>query len=102
VRIEGKDKLNRSGIGTRIHVYPGGAIPDTVLTSPYGARNDLIGCREIASGYGYASCQPAEAHFGLGRNVSAVDIEVYFPHNGGSVIRRGVPVDGEIVIRPGE
>ena len=57
----------------------------------------LLGCREIAVGYGYASGQPAEAHFGLG-NQTEVDVEIVLPHGKGRVLRRGVRADRRLVV----
>jgi len=62
VQVVGK-KMNRMGIGAQVRVTRGG---------------ELLGWREIATGYGYASGQPAVAHFGLG-DVTQVDVEVKLP-----------------------
>jgi hypothetical protein len=93
-------KLNGAGIGARIYVYPAGKAP--AEAAPAGAvPAGLIGCREIASGYGYASCQAAEAHFGLG-NAEKVDLEIIWPHGGGRTVERNVAADAEVVVRPGK
>lgn len=89
VSLEGSGSINRMGIGSRILVYRAG-----------GADNpsELLGCREIAVGYGYASGQPAAAHFGLGTE-QQVDLVVVLPHGRGRVVRRGVAAGQHIVIR---
>jgi hypothetical protein len=88
VNIQAKQQVSLSGIGTRIHVYPAGKLGDAAA---------LIGCREIATGFGYASGQPAIAHFGLG-NVDAVDLQIILPHSGGTIERRGVKANERITI----
>jgi hypothetical protein len=58
---------------------------------------ELLGWREISTGYGYASGQPALAHFGLGE-VTRVDLEVKLP--GGKLIRvKDVQADRLHVVR---
>src|SRR5262249_34139562 len=69
VQVEGTKGVNRMGIGARVNVYSAGKL---------GRPGALLGCREIATGYGYASGQPAIAHFGLGKETS-VDVEVVLP-----------------------
>jgi hypothetical protein len=80
VQVEGTKGVNRMGIGARVNVYFAGK-----LGQPAG----LLGCREIATGYGYASGQPAYAHFGLGKEKKA-DVEVVLPHGKGKLTRKGV------------
>lgn len=80
VRIDGGKVTNRMGIGSRVNVYPAGKLAD---------RSSLLGCCEIAVGYGYASGQPAYAHFGLGDH-ETVDVEIILPHGKGTITRRGV------------
>jgi hypothetical protein len=80
VQVEGTDGVNRMGIGARVNVYVAGQ-----LGQPAG----LLGCRDIAAGYGYASGQPAYAHFGLGK-AEKVDLEVILPHGKGKWTRQGV------------
>ena len=65
VQVTGK-KMNRMGIGAQVRLYQAGQL---------GKRDALIGFQEINIGYGYASGQPAIAHFGLG-TTAKVDIEV--------------------------
>src|SRR5205814_2534186 len=47
VRVEGTRGVNRMGIGSNVKVYPAGRLGDPAA---------LLGCREIAVGYG---CGPA-------------------------------------------
>ena len=49
----------------------------------------MIGLRAIAVGFGYASGQPAIAHFGLG-DATTVDLEVVLPHGKGKIVRKNV------------
>jgi hypothetical protein len=65
VEVMGKDKLNRMGIGAQVNVYAAGT-------------KNLLGFQEISTGYGYASGQPAYAHFGLGEH-KRVDVEINLP-----------------------
>jgi hypothetical protein len=78
------------GIGSRIKVYQAGKLRQA------GA---LIGCREMAVGFGYASGQPAIAHFGLGKEVSA-DVEVILPHGKGTLAQKGVKANQRITLKP--
>ncbi|GIW79828.1 MAG: hypothetical protein KatS3mg105_1635 [Gemmatales bacterium] len=81
VRLEGKKRgMNRMGIGAKINLYRSGKAGDP------GA---FLGSREVAVGFGYASGQPAIAHFGLGSE-TAVDIEVILPHGKGKLLRRNI------------
>ena len=64
LRIQAGKGVNRMGIGARLNVYKAGRM---------GKPDALIGCREMAIGYGYVSGQPAIAHFGLGAE-EAVDV----------------------------
>jgi hypothetical protein len=80
VQVQAGKGVNRMGIGSRIKVYPAGKVGDAAA---------LLGCREIATGYGYASGQPAYAHFGLGA-AQTVDVEVSLPHGKGTLTRKGV------------
>lgn len=88
VRVEGTGRVNRMGIGSRITVYPAGK---------RGDRSARLGVREIAVGYGYASGQPAIAHFGLG-DIDRVDIEVILPHGQGTLTRNDVPANQSITL----
>jgi len=89
VQVQGPDGVNAMGIGTRLHVYPAGKLGD---------RTALIGCREIATGFGYASAQPAMAHFGLG-NIEEIDLEIVWPHGKGRTERKAVKANQRIVVR---
>ena len=90
VQVSASEPVNRMGIGTRIHVYPAGKL---------GSQADLLGCREIATGFGYASGQPAIAHFGLGSE-ELVDIELILPCGAGTHILEGVKVNQRITAEP--
>jgi enediyne biosynthesis protein E4 len=89
VKVEGSDGVNRMGIGCRVNVYAAGKLGESAA---------LIGSRDIAVGYGYASGQPAYAHFGLGRETS-VDVEVILPHGKGTVSRKGVKTNEVLVLK---
>ena len=85
VRVEGRT-FNRMGIGTQIHVYSAGS-----------EKRELLGFQELSVGYGYASGQPAECHFGLGDH-RLVDVECRLP-NGQRATRRAVTADSVVVIK---
>lgn len=87
VRVVGT-RMNRDGIGAEVFVRPAGR-PD-----------ELIGYQQISTGYGYASGQPAMAHFGLG-DVDRVDVEVRFP-GGGTVTKEDVPGEIRLVVEEPE
>jgi hypothetical protein len=88
VQVVGPAGVNRMGIGTRLLIYPAGKLGDAA---------SLIGCREIAAGYGYASGQPAIAHFGLG-DLAAVDIEAVLPHGKGKLTRKDLMANQRVTI----
>jgi hypothetical protein len=88
VTVHGGKQLSSTGIGTRINVYPAGKLGDA---------KSMIGCREIATGFGYASGQPAIAHFGLG-SVDLVDLQIVLPHGRGTLERKGVKANERMVI----
>lgn len=81
VRVTGK-QMNRMGIGAQVRLFAAGQL---------GKTGALLGFQEIGTGYGYASGQPALAHFGLG-TATKVDIEIRFP-NGKTLQRIGVTAD---------
>ncbi len=83
-------RVNRQRIGTRIEVYLPGRLGDSAA---------LLGCREISVGFGYASAQPAVAHFGLGKH-TAVDVRIVAPHGGAVRELRDVRADQRIVAHP--
>jgi hypothetical protein len=89
VQVEGTRGVNRMGIGSRVNVYAEGQV---------GQIAGLIGCREIATGYGYASGQPAYAHFGLGQAQKA-DVEVILPHGKGKLTQRGVTANQVLKVK---
>ncbi|MEA3210070.1 MAG: enediyne biosynthesis protein [Chthoniobacter sp.] len=68
VRVTGK-RMNRMGIGAQVRIYRAGKMGDAA---------SLLGFQEISTGYGYASGQPALAHFGLGAE-PRVDVLVTLP-----------------------
>jgi hypothetical protein len=88
VRVEGRGGVNRMGIGSKIKVYPAGKL---------GEPSALLGCREIAIGYGFCSGQEAIAHFGLGKTAT-VDIEVTLPHGKGKLVRKRVKGNQRIIV----
>jgi hypothetical protein len=88
VAVTGTGGVNRMGVGSLVKVYEGGKLGDA---------DALLGCREIAVGFGYASGQEAVAHFGLG-DTELVDIEVVLPHGRGKLSRRGVKAGQRIVV----
>lgn len=90
VEVEGDDKVNTMGIGSRVDVYE---------TGRAGDANGRIGSREIATGYGYASSQEAVAHFGLGDRTEC-DVVVTLPHGRGRLIRQAVKAIQRITITP--
>ncbi len=89
VSLEGKDGVNRMGVGAKLHVFPAGK-------AGAAAR---IGSREISIGYGYCSGQEAVAHFGLGKT-ERVDIEVELPHGKGKRTKKNVAANQRIVLQP--
>ncbi|MBW3541367.1 MAG: CRTAC1 family protein [Planctomycetes bacterium] len=88
VTVAGRGDVNRMGVGSRINVYRAGGL---------GEAKELLGVREIAVGYGYASAQPAIAHFGLG-DAEKVDVEILLPHGKGSVTQAGVETNRRVAI----
>ncbi len=89
VRIEGRDGVNRMGIGAKVNVYPAGKL---------GQAPALLGSREICIGYGYCSGQEAVAHFGLGAE-GTVDVEVILPRGKGTLMRRGVKANQVLTVK---
>jgi len=88
VVVEGKDGVNRMGIGAKVSVYPTG--------KPHDSAN-LLGVREIAIGFGYCSGQEAVAHFGLG-TVDALDVEVILPHGKGALRQANVRANQRMMV----
>jgi enediyne biosynthesis protein E4 len=75
VRVLGR-KMNRMGLGAQVRLYRAGQA---------GRQDGLLGFEDIGTGFGYASGQPALAHFGLGE-AAAADVQVRLPS--GTVISR--------------
>lgn len=73
-------RTNRMGLGTRLTVWNG---------------SQRIGTQELNIGYGYASGQPAVAHFGLGQT-KRVTIEASFPD--GRRVRQTVDANQHITL----
>jgi len=90
VQVRAGAGVNRDGIGTVVRIYRAGKL---------GEPAALLGCKEIAVGYGYTAGQEAVAHFGLGK-VEEVDIEATLPHNKGKLVQRGVKVDRRLTLGP--
>jgi hypothetical protein len=90
VQVQGSSGVNRMGIGSRVRIYPAGKLGDAAA---------LLGCREIATGYGYASGQPACAHFGLGK-LERVDVEIVLPHGKGTWTRNEVKANQLLMVKP--
>lgn len=86
IQVEGTKGVNRSGIGSKVKIYSAGGV---------GKESALLGCREISSGYGYASGQAAIAHFGLG-TAKQVDVEIILPHGKGKITQKGVKANQRI------
>ncbi|MCE9528439.1 MAG: CRTAC1 family protein, partial [Planctomycetales bacterium] len=80
---------NRMGIGAKLKIYPAGKLGDA---------SALLGCRDVATGYGYASAQPASVHFGLGK-VTSVDIEINLPHGKGTATQTGVKANQKLTLK---
>lgn len=91
VQVQGNPErhMNRQGIGARVKIYP---------VNKYGDNKALLGCVEIAAGYGYSSGQEAIAHFGLG-DVKHVAVEVTYPHTGAKFTQSDVAANQRILIK---
>lgn len=89
VLVSGPEGVNRMGIGAQVRLYQAGKL---------GQAEALLGMREIAAGYGYASGQEAAAHFGLG-DAQTCDVEVILPHNRGRLERRAVAANQRLTIQ---
>lgn len=89
VQVEGSGPVNRMGVGSRIQIYRSGHA---------GEAAALLGAREMAVGFGYASGQPARAHFGLGAETK-VDVQVTLPHGRGTLVEKAVAAEQTIVVR---
>jgi enediyne biosynthesis protein E4 len=89
VKVDGPAGVNRDGIGVRVSVYSAGKS---------GQPAALLGCREISTGFGYASGQMPVAHFGLGAE-SAVDLEIILPHGKGPIARISVKPNQRLTVK---
>ena len=86
--MPGANGVNRLGVGARVRIYPVGKLGD--MTS-------LLGDREIAVGYGYASGQEALAHWGLDK-LDRCDVEIILPHGRGRLEKKDVAANQRITI----
>jgi hypothetical protein len=84
VQVSGKG-TTPMGLGTRVSVYEAGKAGDA---------KSLLDCQEIATGYGYASGQPAIAHFGIGQK-EKIDLVLEVPHVG-KVVLKNQPVNQRV------
>ena len=82
VRVQGK-KMNRMGIGSQVKLHRAGT-------------KTLLGFQEVTTGYGYASGQVAQCHFGL-NDITTVDVEVTLP-DGQRLVREKVAVNQRLTI----
>jgi hypothetical protein len=88
VEVRKAEHVNARAIGARVCIYPAGKLGQS-----------LLACREIATGFGYASGQPAIAHFGLG-DAESVDVQVLLPHGRGTLERKAVRANQRITVEP--
>lgn len=86
VQVAGRT-TNRMGIGAKVRVYLPGKSENPAA---------LLGYQEIATGYGYASGQPAVAHFGLAATTT-VDVVVMLP-SGKTTENRNVKSNQRLVV----
>lgn len=89
VTVAGTGDVNTQGIGSAVRIYKPG-----MLGEPEG----LIGSKEIAVGYGYASGQEAVSHFGLGE-LKTFDVEVILPHGKGRLEQKDVAANQRITLK---
>ncbi len=89
IRVEGRHRLNRMGIGAKVYLYE----PDRL-----GDAQAMIGFQEISTGYGYSSAQETIAHFGLAQR-RRVDMIVQLPHGGPRIERRAVAANQMLTIQ---
>ena len=88
VKVGPADGVNRMGVGARVRVYEAGKLGDPAA---------LLGCRDVAVGYGYASGQPGYVHFGLGGR-ERVDVDVVLPHGKGTLAHRGAAANQLVTV----
>ncbi|MBI4603938.1 MAG: CRTAC1 family protein [Planctomycetes bacterium] len=86
VQVQPGPGVNRMGLGVRINVYRAGT-------------TELLSSRELSTGYGYASGQPAIAHFGLGE-AEACDLEAILPHGKGRILEKDVKANQRVLLKP--
>ena len=89
VVVSGGDGVNAQGIGSTVRIYKPGMV---------GKPEGLIGSKEIAVGYGYASGQEAVAHFGLG-TLETCDVEVILPHSKGGIEKKNAKANQRIQLK---
>jgi hypothetical protein len=80
-------RANRDGLGTAIAVY---------RSNQADKPGALLGFQVLGTGQGFASAQPAVAHFGLGGH-TAVDVTLRF-RDGSKQVLRNVPVDRRLTV----
>jgi len=90
VQVSPPGGVNRQAIGAVVRLYPAGKLGDA---------SALIGAKEIAVGYGYASGQEAIAHLGLG-TLDGCDVEVILPHGKGRLTRKDVKANQRLTMSP--
>ncbi len=90
VRVEGRS-FNRMGIGSEVRVYAAGRAGDPKA---------LLGYQQVQIGFGYASGQVAECHFGLGDH-DHVDVVVKLP-SAALAKFANVAADDRLVVRESE
>lgn len=88
IAVAGGEGVNRQGIGSHVRLYQAGRL---------GQVDAMIGTREIAVGFGYASGQEAIAHFGLGAAESC-DVEIILPHGQGRLERRDMKANQRVTV----
>jgi len=89
VRVAGRKKLNRMGIGARVSIFRAGKALEA---------GSLMALQEIATGCGYSSSQEAVAHFGLGA-ASRCDVAVEIPGIRKKILRLNVPANQTLEVR---
>jgi hypothetical protein len=88
VQVKGT-KTTPMGIGTQVSIYEAGKA---------GLARSLLARQEIGTGYGYASGQPAIAHFGVGERTE-IDLVFDMPFKGKVVLDKR-PVNKKITYEP--
>lgn len=89
VRVQAPGRVNRQGIGAKVHLFPSGqADPQS-----------RISVQEICIGQGYCSGQESIAHFGLG-SYEKVDLLIELPHGQGQFFQTGVAANQRLTLQP--